>query len=116
MSGGWLRVWLVVGMAALAALPAGAVGAQTAAEDQYEAEARPEGSLRVPELEARVGAQDASLRRRIEEVSAVGGELEEIRSRLGGGRVRTEELRRQTLSLKREISGQREALAGTKFA
>ncbi len=111
MSGGWLRVWVVVGMAALAALPAGVAGAQSPAQDQYEAEPRPDETLPVPELEVRVGEQGAVLRRQIDEVSEVGEELEEVQSRLAGARVRTEELRRQTLSLRREISAHREAFA-----
>ena len=105
---------MVVGVASLAALPAGVAGAQSAAQDQYEAEPQPAGSSRVPELEARVGEQDASLQRQIDEVSAVGEELEEVQSRLSGARVRAEELRRQTLSLRREIAAQREDFARTR--
>ena len=114
MTGGWLRIWSVVVAASLAVLFAGAAGARSPAEDQYEAEPRPVAPLRAPELETRMGEQEASLRRRIEEVAEVGERLEEVRSRLGGARVRTEELRRQTLSLKREISAHRRALAETK--
>ena len=116
MSGGWLRAWVVLGVTSLVVLPAGAAGAESPAQDQYGAEPHPVESLRVPELEAEVGEQNASLRRQIDEVSEVGEELEEVQSRLAGARVRTEELRWQTLSLRREISAQREAFAKTKSA
>ncbi len=112
MAGGRLRVWVVLGVAAsLAAFPAGVAWAQSPAEIQYEAEpsSADASASRVPELEARVGEQDAALERGIGEISAVGDELEEAQSRVDGARVRAEELREQTLSLKREIDSQREA-------
>jgi membrane-bound lytic murein transglycosylase B len=118
--GGRLRFWVVLGVAAsLAAIPAAVAGAQSPAEVQYEAEPSPTptvGTSRVPELEARLGEQDAALEWGIGEISAVGAELEEAQSQVDGARVRAEELREQTLELKREISAQRKAFVRSKAA
>jgi peptidoglycan hydrolase CwlO-like protein len=101
---------VVLGLAAsVAAIPAGVAGAQSPAEVQYETEPSPPVSSRVPELEARVGEQEAALERGIGQISAVGAELEEAQSRVDGARTRAEELREQTLCLRREIHAQREA-------
>ncbi len=120
MRGGRLRFWVVLGVAAsLAAIPAAVAGAQSPAEVQYEAEPSPTptvGTSRVPELEARLGEQDAALEWGIGEISAVGAELEEAQSQVDGARVRAEELREQTLELKREISAQRKAFVRSKAA
>ena len=93
MRGGRLRFWVVLGVAAsLAAIPAAVAGAQSPAEVQYEAEPSPTptvGTSRVPELEARLGEQDAALEWGIGEISAVGAELEEAQSRVVGARVRS---------------------------
>jgi soluble lytic murein transglycosylase-like protein len=121
--GGRLRVWVVLGVAApLAAIPAGVAGAQSPAEVQYETETyetesslrSSAGTSRSPALEARVREQDAALEQRIGEISAVGTELEEAQSQVDGVRVRAEELREQTLELKREISAQTEAFLRSK--
>jgi soluble lytic murein transglycosylase-like protein len=121
--GGRLRFWVVLGVAAslasLAAIPAAVAGAQSPADVQYEAEPSPTpgvGTSRVPELEARLGEQDAALEWGIGEISAVGAELEEAQSQVDGARVRAEELREQTLELKREISAQRKAFVRSKAA
>jgi soluble lytic murein transglycosylase-like protein len=117
LAGGWLRVWVVLGVAvSLAAFPAGVGWAQSPAEIQYETEpsSAEATASRVPELEARVGEQAAALERGIGEISAVGAELEEAQSRVDGARVRAEELREQTLSLQRQIGSQREAYLRSK--
>ena len=120
MRGGRLRFWVVLGVAAsLAAIPAAVAGAQSPADVQYEAEPSPTpavGTSRVPELEARLGEQDAALEWGIGEISAVGAELEEAQSQVDGARGRAEELREQTLELKREISAQRKAFVRSKAA
>ncbi len=120
MRGGRLRFWVVLGVAAsLAAIPSGGAGAQSPAEVLYGAEPSPMpavGTSRVPELEARLGEQDAALEWGIGEISAVGAELEEAQSRVDGARVRAEELRQQTLELKLEISAQRKAFVRSKAA
>ena len=120
MRGGRLWFWVVLGVAAsLAAIPAAVAGAQSPAEVQYEAGPSPTpavGTSRVPELEARLGKQDAALEWGIGEISAVGAELEEAQSQVDGARVRAEELREQTLELQREISAHREAFLSSKAA
>jgi soluble lytic murein transglycosylase-like protein len=109
LSGGRIRIWVVFGVLALVLVPAGGVGAQSPAQTQYESEdtSQVEPS-RLPALEARVGEQDASLRREIGEISAVGAELEETQDRVDGARRRAQELREQKLELEREIKSQRE--------
>jgi soluble lytic murein transglycosylase-like protein len=114
LAGGRLRVWVILGVVSLAVFPVGVAGAQSPAEIQYETEPSSVGSSPVPELEARVGEQDAALEREIGEISAVGAELEEAQSRVDGARVRAAELREQTLSLKREIDSHREAFRRSK--
>jgi peptidoglycan hydrolase CwlO-like protein len=107
LSGGRLRVWAILGVLSLALAHAGAAGAQGPAQTQYETEeAALAESTRVPDLEAKVRDQDAALRDRIEEISAVGAELEEAQSRAEGSRVRVEDLRQQTRQLERQIAAQ----------
>ncbi|MBA2712384.1 MAG: lytic murein transglycosylase [Rubrobacteraceae bacterium] len=60
----------------------------------------------MPVLEARVGEQDAALRDRIEEITAVGDELELAQARADGTRDRVGELGEQTRQLQNEISEQ----------
>ena len=109
LAGGRLRVWLVLGAGSLAVFPAGVVWAQSPAESQYEGEPLRAEAPRLPELEARLVEQDAALERKIGEISAVGAGLEEAQARVDGARVRAEQLREQTLSLKRRLHSQREA-------
>lgn len=117
MAGGRKRVWVVLGVLLLAFIPAGVVGAQGADEVQYEAESpAAEPAKQIPELRARVGEQDASLRRKIGEISIVGAELEETQARVDGARLRAEELRKQTRELRQEIEAQREAFRDSKAA
>ena len=54
-------------------------------------------------LEARVGDQDAALRERIAEITAVGDELERAQARAEDARVRTEEFGRQSGRLEKQI-------------
>jgi len=77
------------------------------AQTQYATEeASLGGATQTSVLEARVRDQDAALRDRIEEISTVGAELEEARSRAEGSRVRVEDLRQQTRQLERQIAVQ----------
>ena len=81
MSGGQLRVWSILGVLSLALVLAGAEGparAQSAGEDASVA-----GSTRVPLLEDKISDQDAALRGMIQEISAVGAELD--RAQCAGG-------------------------------
>jgi len=88
---------------------AGVATAQTSAEEQYAAPAD-----EVSVLEAQVKDQEASLRARIGEISAVGTELEEAQSRADTARARTSALGEQTRSLERELATRRETFEATK--
>ena len=68
----------------------------------------------IPLLEARVREQDAMLEAQIEEISAVGSELEEAQVRVDAVRARSQELERQTRSLNAQLESQREAYAATR--
>jgi peptidoglycan hydrolase CwlO-like protein len=107
LSGGRLRAWVILGVLSVALAHAGAAGAQSPSQTQYATE---EASLRgaTPSsvLEAKVRDQDAALRDRIEEISAVGAELEEAQSRADGSRARVDDLRQQTGELERQIAEQ----------
>ncbi len=107
MAGGRLRIWAVLGVLSLVFAYAGAAGAQSPARTQFAAEGGSQaGSARMPVLEARVGEQDAALRDRIEEITAVGDELELAQARADGTRDRVGELGEQTRQLQNEISEQ----------
>jgi peptidoglycan hydrolase CwlO-like protein len=102
MSGGQLRVWLVLGVLSLALVLAGAEGparAQSEAEDVSVAE-----STRVPLLEDKISDQDAALADMIEEISTVGAELDRAQALADDAGTRVEDLRRQTRQLKRQIA------------
>jgi soluble lytic murein transglycosylase-like protein len=88
---------------------AGVAAAQTSAEEQYAAPAD-----EVSVLEAQVEDQEASLRARIGEISAVGTELEEAQSRADTARARTSALGEQTRSLERELAARRETFEAAK--
>jgi peptidoglycan hydrolase CwlO-like protein len=88
---------------------AGVAAAQTSAEEQYAAPAD-----KVSVLEAQVEDQEASLRARIGEISAVGTELEEAQSRADTARARTSALGEQTRSLERELAARRETFEAAK--
>jgi peptidoglycan hydrolase CwlO-like protein len=74
------------------------VVAQSAGEDASA------GSTRVPLLEDKVSDQDAALRDRIQEISAVGAGLDRAQARADVAGRRVEDLRRQTRQLKRQIA------------
>ena len=97
-----MAVWLVAGFA-------GAASAQTAVEEQY---ADQDGE--IPALRARVEEQDASLEARIDEITAVGAELEETQSRVDNARARAGELGEQTRSLERDLATQRKSFEAAK--
>ena len=97
-----MAVWLVAGFA-------GAASAQTAVEEQY---ADQDGE--IPALRARVEEQDASLEARIDEITAVGAELEEAQSRVDSARARAGELGEQTRSLERDLATQRKTFEAAK--
>ena len=78
-----------------------AAGAQRAAEG-----GTPAGSGREAVLEARVEEQDAALRERIEEITAVGSELERAQARADDAGARVGELKRQMRHLEQQIAEQ----------
>jgi soluble lytic murein transglycosylase-like protein len=88
---------------------AGVAAAQTPAEEQY---AAPADGVSV--LEAQAEEQEASLKARIGEISAVGTKLEEAQSRADSARARTSDLGEQTRSLERKLAARREAFEATK--
>jgi len=75
------------------------VQAQRAPEDASVA-----GSSQAPMLEAKISGQDAALRESIEEISAVGAELDRTQARADDAKARVADLRRQTMQLKRQIA------------
>lgn len=98
---------MVVGLSV--GLSVGTVSAQTPAEEQYAA-----GADDIPVLEARAEEQAASLEARIDDISAVGAELEEARSRLDGARARAGELGEQTRTLRGELAARQESFGAAK--
>lgn len=109
MARGWAWVWAAGVVVWLAMGLGGGATARTPAGEQYAT-----GTDEIPTLEARVEEQDASLRARIDEISAVGADLEEAQSRVDGARARADELREQTRSLQRELASRRESFEVTK--
>ncbi len=95
--------------AVLVACFAGAVAAQTAAEEQYQGR-----DEEIPELESRVEDQEASLRARIGEISAVGAELEEAQARVDIAETRAADLGEQNRELRKELAAQRESFAAAR--
>ena len=108
MAGRRTGIWSATVVLLTAGL-AGVAAAQTSAEEQYAAPAD-----EVSVLEAQVEDQEASLRARIGEISAVGTELEEAQSRADTARARTSALGEQTRSLERELATRRETFEATK--
>ena len=102
MSGGQLRVWLVLGVLSFALVLAGAEEKARAQSEDEDASAA--GSSRVPLLEDKISDQDAALRGMIQEISTVGAELDRAQSRVDDAGSRVDELRRQTRQLKRQIA------------
>ena len=101
--------WAAAMVVGLSGWLVGEVSAQTPAEEQYGA-----GADEIPVLEARVEEQAASLEARIDEISAVGADLEEARSRVDGARARAGELGEQTRSLQRELAARRGSFRAAK--
>ncbi len=97
MLAGGLRVSVILGIAALLLAHAGAAQGQAQS---------PSESKRAPELEAKVQDQDAVLRERIEEVTAVGEELDQSQARTDGARKRVGDLRQQTHQLEKQLAEQ----------
>ena len=107
LSGGRLRVWAILGVLSLVFAYAGAAGAQSPAQTQYETEDTSlAGSNRAPVLEARVRDQDAALQDRIDEISAVGADLQEAQSRAECARSRVGDLKQQTRELEQQRAAQ----------
>ena len=105
MSGGRLRLWVVLGVLSLVSVYAGAAGTQTPARGQSATEdASASRSSQV--LEAKIGDQDAALRESIREITVVGAELDEAQSRVDDAEARVFEFRRQTAQLKRLVAEQ----------
>jgi peptidoglycan hydrolase CwlO-like protein len=105
--GGRLRIWAVLGVLSLVFTCVGTAWAQGPARTQQGAggESRA-GSARMPVLEERTEEQDASLQDRIEEITAVGDELERAQARADGARDRVGELGQQTRRLQEQIDEQ----------
>ena len=108
MAGRRTGIWAAMVVVLTAGL-AGVAAAQTPAEEQYAAPAD-----EVSALEAQVEGQEASLKARIGEISAVGTELEEAQSRADSARARASDLGEQTRSLERELAARRETFEATK--
>ncbi len=98
---------MILGVLSLACAHAGAAGAQSPAQTQYETgDASLAGSTRAPVLEARVRDQDAALQDRIDEITAVGAALEAAQSRVEGARARVGDLKQQTRQLEQQAAAQ----------
>ena len=97
-----MAVWLFAGFA-------GVASAQTAVEEQYA-----DRSDEITSLRARVEEQDASLEARIDEITAVGAELDEAQARVDTARARAGELGEQTRRLQRDLAAQRETFEAAK--
>jgi soluble lytic murein transglycosylase-like protein len=80
----------------------------------YAGEAGARAPEEIPLLEARMREQDAMLEAEIEEISAVGSELEEAQVRVDDVRARSQELERQARSLNAQLESQREAYAAAR--
>jgi peptidoglycan hydrolase CwlO-like protein len=98
-------VWAVLCVLALVLAHARSAGAEDTAQHAAEG-GTPAGSGREAELEARVEEQDAALRERIEEITAVGSELEWVQARADDARARVGELGQQTRRLDQQITEQ----------
>ena len=102
MSGGQLKVWLVLGVLSFALVLAGAEGPALAqSEDEHTSVA---GSMRVPLLQDKISDQHAALGDMIQEISTVGAELDRAQALADDAGGRVEDLRRRTRQLKRQIA------------
>jgi Transglycosylase SLT domain len=105
---GRARVGAVLGVLALGTGLAGVAGAQA---EKEESTARTE---KIPVLEAQVEERDAILEEQIDEISAVGAELEDAQARVDGAEARTTELAAQSRTLQRQLDARREAYVAAK--
>jgi peptidoglycan hydrolase CwlO-like protein len=106
LAGRWAKISTLLAVLSLYAGLAGVAGAQAVEETAAAAE--------IPILEARVEEQDASLETRIDEISAVGAELEETQSQVDDAQARTQELGEQAGRLERELGVQQETFDAAK--
>lgn len=90
------------GVLALVLLYAGPAGAQ--GEDVATG-----GGQEIVALEAQVQVQDAQLTQQVQEISAVGGDLQAAQARVDGATVRSQELLRQTGELEGEVASQQQS-------
>ena len=90
-------MWAVLCVLALVLAYAPSAGAEDTTRAQHAAEGgTPAGAGREAALEARVEEQDAALRERIEDITAVGSELERAQARADDAGARVVELGQQT--------------------
>jgi peptidoglycan hydrolase CwlO-like protein len=100
-------MWAVLCVLALVLAYARSAGAEDTARTRHAAEGgTPAGSGREAAFEARVEKQDAALRGRIKEITAVGSELERAQARADDAGARVVELGQQTKQLERQIAEQ----------
>ncbi len=102
----WAKISTVLAVLSLEVGLAGVAGAQTVEE--------PAGAAEIPILEAQVEEQDALLQTRIDEISAVGAELEETQSQVDDAQARTQELGEQAGRLEREMRVEQESFDAAK--
>jgi peptidoglycan hydrolase CwlO-like protein len=105
LPGGWPRIWVVLFVLALSSMYARAAGAESMARSQAAFEGGPSAG-RADVLGARVEDQDAALRAGIEEITAVGEELEGAQARSDDARARVGKLGKQTRQLEEQIAEQ----------
>jgi peptidoglycan hydrolase CwlO-like protein len=106
LAGRWARISALLAVLSLDVSLAGVAGAQTAGE--------PAAAAEISILEARVEEQDALLQTRIDEISAVGAELEETQTQVDDAQARVRELGEQAGRLERELGVQEEAFDAAK--
>jgi len=108
LAGRWTKISTLLALVSLGLGLAGGVGAQTVEESPAAAQ--------ISVLEARVEEQGALLQSRIDEISAVGADLEETQSQVDDAQARAMELGEQAGRLERELGVQEEALDAAKAA
>jgi peptidoglycan hydrolase CwlO-like protein len=106
LAGRWAKISTLLAVLSLGVGLAGVAGAQSVEE--------PAAAAEISILEARVEEQDALLQTRIDEISAVGAELEETQSQVDDAQARALELGEQAGRLERELGVQEEALDAAK--
>jgi peptidoglycan hydrolase CwlO-like protein len=101
LAGRWAKISTLLAVLSLDVSLAGVAGAQTVEEST--------AAVEISILEAQVEEQNALLQTRIDEISAVGAELEETQSQVDDAQARTQELGEQAGRLERELGVQEEA-------